>query len=155
MIIFDIGFDNSNPVEKIIGVIFFASLVLTHLGCLGYLHYFKVFDRTIEITGDGIKFNAINRTAFMKWHEVKDVYINTDRYYFKFNRVVSFVGRGHKRWKFAKINDKFICSEFTDEMLDEIKKYWIGGIGLEEEYNKYKKARDEKQRRKIKKKDNA
>lgn len=148
MLIFDIGFPSEPISEKIGGIVVFSLFNLFGIGYVAYMHLYKVFDRIIEINEEGIQFIAINKKAIMKWHEVKEIYVHSSTFYFAFARVICFNGKDwipRKQWT---INDKWITSEFTDEMLDEIKKYWYGEIGNVKYYFKYK----EKRRMKLEKK---
>lgn len=133
---------NSERLERILCGVFFLIVALTATSACIYAKLFKVFERTVEINEYGIVYYEKKRTVTMNWEDVSIVGLNPLFLVSPSNRVVFFMARGEEPyWKTSKVTPKRIWSEYSDEMIVEIKKYWDGSIVNEECYLKLKNSR--------------
>jgi len=125
----------------------FAFFLITLLIVVGYIYtqVSKKFLSTIEFTKDEIIYKAKNKTVKMRWEDIDIISLTPRSFWASFNRIVTFVAYDcpykYKNYRNKEILNKKIWSEYDDDMLEEIKKYWDGVIQNEREYIKYKNRR--------------
>lgn len=125
--------------EQTFGWILFLSIALIGITSHIYLVASKRFERTVEFSEHEIIYQEKKRTVEMKWEDVKKVFLFPELLWIPSNRIIIFVATGGKLFgRKNKVTSERIWSEYNDEMLEEIRKYWHGRIVNEDKYLKYK-----------------
>lgn len=133
---------NSGRTERIFAGILFTIFALYGITMIAYYKITGKYHATIEFTKDEIICREKHRTVIMKWKDVSMVSLFPGYMFIPTHRLVFFTSGGVKHYlKTFKITNKRMWSEYNDEMLVEIKKYWTRRIINEDRYIKYKNKR--------------
>ncbi len=128
-------------VWRILGIITFGFFAV--YGYMGLINLFleSKCRGTIEIDDNGVIYKSRKNTVKLRWLDIKEVSIHMGSY-FNFSGVVVFYVKGYSSvfWS-NKISKKRVWANLTDDMVDDIIKYW-GGLENVGAYNKYKRIAD-------------
>lgn len=134
------GAATNNEDDYIFYGIFF--LLFTLLGVYSIIHMkvFKIYERTVEIAADGITFASRSKEVVMNWDDVGEISLYHGGFSVPRSRVIFFMARTNnlRTYNKSKATSKKIWSEYNDEMIEEIKKYWDYEIINEDKYIEYK-----------------
>ncbi len=117
--------------------------VLMLIGIIFFVSYSKKicgnYKSTIEFNEESIIYNSRNNHIEIKWRDIAKVYIDPREFVRSYNRIIYFMTINTSIYKLeSKVSERMIWSEYNDEMLEEIKKYWHGDIVNEDKYMKWR-----------------
>ncbi|MBN2878398.1 MAG: hypothetical protein JXN65_02100 [Clostridia bacterium] len=130
-----------NGVTDIFSVIALSAILILGIGLFFYIKKKGWLDRIIEISEEGIKCYTKKREILMKWDNIDIVLINP--WFLPHQRFITFksiLDKEHKSYRPdpVKISEYYIAFEYTDEIIEEVKKYWKNKITCEDQYIAYK-----------------
>lgn len=127
--------------ETGIGIVFLI-LALSGAAAFIYTQVTQVFKRTVELTEEKIIYKDKYKTVELKWEDIERAFLYY-RFLTSYQRIIFFVAYdcSINDVKNMKNNCSTLHTEYNDELLDLVRKYWDGAIDGEEMYLKYKRKK--------------